>query len=234
MAGSTPLDQIERSTLATLVAQQIRAGVIRGTFEPGSQLSEIALAERFGVSRGPVREALQALVQEGLLTREPHRGVFVPVLTNGDIDDIYRAREAIESAAVKHIVSVGSGSAVRKRLDKLVEEMAASAAKDDWAHVAELDMEFHSELVRAAESDRLSRMYGTLIDETRLCLGLTIASPGRVDLVDDHREWGRLLEADDPAQAIAAVEVHMQEAVEALKRERARQQAAALGNADAT
>jgi DNA-binding GntR family transcriptional regulator len=222
MATGAELDQIERSTLATLVADQIRSGVLRGVFEPGSQLSEIALAERFGVSRGPVREALQGLVQDGLLKREPHRGVFVPVITDEDVGDIYQAREAIEAASVKHIIEAGMGAQIRLGLDSIVSEMEAASAAGDWDRVAEHDLRFHSEVVRAARSPRLNRMYATLLDETRLCLMMSVATPGRRDLVDEHRQIAALLGSDDPQPAIAAIEVHMREAVDALHRERAR------------
>lgn len=222
MATGLPLDQIERSTLATLVADQIRTNVLQGAFAPGSQLSEVTLAQRFGVSRGPVREALQTLVQDGLLKREPHRGVFVPVISDEDVADIYRAREAIETAAMKHIISVDAGTVMRTKLDEIVTEMEDAANADDWAEVADLDMRFHSEVVRGAESPRLSRMYATLIDETRMCLLLSVASPGRVDLVEEHRHLASLLESEDPEPAMAALEVHMREAVESLHRERSR------------
>ena len=65
------------------------------------------------MSRGPVREALQRLIQEGLLRSEPHRGVFVPVMSAEDIDDIYLAREALETAAVRRIAIMGWSAPVR-------------------------------------------------------------------------------------------------------------------------
>ncbi|MEX0761246.1 MAG: GntR family transcriptional regulator [Dehalococcoidia bacterium] len=221
MSPGLPLNRIERATLGAQIAEQIRTSVLQGAFEPGHQLSEIALAEHFGTSRGPIREALQTLVNEGLLKRESHRGVFVPVVTDEDIADIYRARGAVETAAMKHIIAVGSGADVRTRLDKVVDEMAAAADADEWARVVDLEMQFHSEVVKGADSPRLSRMYSTLIDETRLCLILTIASPGRYDLVDEHRHLAALLDTQDPQPAIEAVEAHMREATEALHRQRA-------------
>lgn len=220
--STSSVDQIQRSTLTSLVAEQIRSIVLKGVFQPGEQLSEVALAKRFGTSRGPVREALLTLVQEGLLKHEPHRGVFVPVVTDADITDIFRTREAIETAAIKHIIMVGSGSAVRAKLDGILAEMESAAAADQWGDVIELDMRFHTEVVSSAESPRLSRMYATLIAETRLCLIMQLTSPGRVDLVEEHGHLASLLESQDPAPAITALEAHMREAVEVLQRERAK------------
>ena len=67
------IEPIERSTLSSTVTERLRELVIQGTYPPGTQLSEVELAERFGVSRGPIREAVQRLTQEGLLRSEPHR-----------------------------------------------------------------------------------------------------------------------------------------------------------------
>src|SRR5215218_8200290 len=88
---------------------------------PGTQLNEVELASSFGVSRGPVREALQRLIQEGLLRSEPHRGVFVPVMTDEDIDDVYLAREALEAAAVRQIARMGRSASAHKTLDQVVQ-----------------------------------------------------------------------------------------------------------------
>ncbi len=74
---------IPRTTLASMVGERIRASILDGDVAPGTQLNEVELAASFGVSRGPVREAIQRLIQEGLLRSEPHRGVFLPVLTDG-------------------------------------------------------------------------------------------------------------------------------------------------------
>ena len=95
--------QLPRATFASMVTERLRDSIVNGTLEPGSQLSEVELAHSFGVSRGPVREAIQRLVQEGLLRSEPHRGVFVPVLTDADVADVYLARAALESAALRRL-----------------------------------------------------------------------------------------------------------------------------------
>ena len=73
------------------------------TSRPEPSSTRWSFAASFGVSRGPVREAIQRLIQEGLLRSEPHRGVFLPVLTVEDIEDIYLTREALESTALRCI-----------------------------------------------------------------------------------------------------------------------------------
>jgi DNA-binding GntR family transcriptional regulator len=196
------IHRIKRSTLSTIVAERLRELVISGAYEPGSQLSEVELAERFGVSRGPIREGLQRLVQDGLLRSEPHRGVFVPQVGPNDIADIYLAREAIEGAAIR-LVSAGAGRASTvATLRDLVGQMRAAAAAGRWNRVADLDMRFHSEIVRASGSQRLERMYSTLIDETRVLLSMTANVPGREDLVDEHAEIAERIERGDDGAAL--------------------------------
>src|SRR4051794_22187249 len=90
------LDPVQRDSTPSIIAARIRDAVIDGTFPPGMQLSEAHIASRLGVSRGPVREALQRLIQEGLLRAERHRGVFVIELGIADVRDLYLARAAVE------------------------------------------------------------------------------------------------------------------------------------------
>ena len=154
------------------------------------------LAASFGVSRGPVREAVQRLIQEGLLRSEPHRGVFVPTLAAADIDDIYLAREALETAALRRVTGTSRAVSSYKALDRIVRAMESAEKSDDWTTVVRRDLDFHTALVAAADSPRLERMFTTVISETRLCLVmLTDAYDQREDLmrrrddlVEEHRQ----------------------------------------------
>src|SRR5882757_6470724 len=99
------LPQVRRTTLGSQVAEQIRHDLLTGKFPPGSQLNEAELAQSMGVSRGPVRDSLARLVHEGLLLSRPHRGVFVPLLSEADVLDIFYAREALEAAAFRRVIT---------------------------------------------------------------------------------------------------------------------------------
>jgi len=228
-----PIDPVQRSTLGTIVTDQLRDHVIHGRFEPGAILGEVELAGRFGVSRGPVREALQRLVQEGLLRREPRRGISVPVLTDVDIADLYLAREAIEAAAMQ-VVLRGDPRTMAVELQATVDRMRVAVAADDWGQVADLDIAFHRRMVDAAGSPRLSRLYASVIGETRACFNMTAWYPGREHLVDEHQELAVLVAARDVKGAQAALASHLSRSVETLARHRPRETPEAVADGTRT
>lgn len=205
-----------------MVIERLREDIIDGTLAAGTQLSEVELAKSFGVSRGPIREAVQRLIQEGLLCGEPHRRVSVPVLTEEDVADIYLARSALESAAVQSIIASAKSQEAYQELDKNVRLMDAAEAAGDWGAVKKYDLEFHTVLVAASGSKRLQRMFSTVISETRLCVGVLTAqearhyqegeSPGE----GTHRKISEMIRDGNTAGALAALKKHFDDAVLAL------------------
>lgn len=162
----TPI--IQDSTPA-LVAERLREAVASGVFAPGQQMVESTLARELGVSRGPLREAMQRLTQEGLLVGHRNRGLFVMDLDDAAVRDIYLARQAIERTAAAHIIDVARAGEAAALLD-VVGRMRTAAAAADVRDLTALDMAFHAQLVALANSPRLSLMHGTLLTQMRLCL----------------------------------------------------------------
>ncbi|MGB3662374.1 GntR family transcriptional regulator, partial [Mycolicibacter algericus] len=111
-AGFEPLS---RPSTPELIAERLREAITRGRLTPGQQLGEASLAAQFEVSRGPLREAMQRLVAEGLLRSERNRGIFVVELSDDDVRDVYQARKAIERAAVIEVLG-GDPAAAAARL----------------------------------------------------------------------------------------------------------------------
>ncbi len=210
----TDIEPVDRRPTATIIAETIRRRIMDGSFDAGMQLTESQLAEALGVSRGPVREAFQRLVQEGLLRAEPHRGVFVAELGPEDAVDVAVARRAIERAAAERIAEAGP-SPVLDALTELVGEMAVAAAHGRWAELAEADLRFHETLVAGAGSPRLARMYATLVVETRLCLrALPAEHPDPAEVVAEHRALLDALGAGDAVAASAGVGAHLASQIE--------------------
>lgn len=207
----TNLEPVDRRATSTIIADTIRDRIADGTFEPGMQLTEAQLAERLGVSRGPVREAFQRLVQEGLLDAEHHRGVFVATLDADDATDVALARLAIERVAAERVAALADPGTL-SLLRQLVDEMAGAADAGTWTEVAASDLRFHEALVGGARSPRLSRMYATLVVETHLCLRLLLPAqhPDPREVVAEHRTLLAALTEGDAEAAGACVARHLE------------------------
>lgn len=210
------LEPVRRESTPALIADQLRTGIMNGLFQPGEQLAESQLASQLAVSRGPLREAMQRLVQEGLLHGERNRGLFVAELTAGDVQDIYLGREAVEGAAVRKLLADGAPPAPGrlKELEEIVSQMGAASQSGQWASLADLDLEFHAQLVELAGSRRLQRMMQTLLVETRICQGaLEGRYSRRADLADEHSDLLDAIAAGAQEKARVLISAHMADAV---------------------
>jgi DNA-binding GntR family transcriptional regulator len=151
---------------------------------------------------------MQRLIQEGLLRSERNRGVFVVALGHDDARDVYLARGVIEGAAAA-IVARQVPPAAMLQLQRLLDRLAASTG-GPWAEVIAHDLAFHQALVDAAGSVRLSRMFRTLVAETRLCL-LRLEPFYRegTEVIAEHRGILDALGSGRPAKAERLIRLHM-------------------------
>lgn len=209
----TDLEPVNRESTAAFIARQLREAIMNGSLPPGTQLGETELASQFEVSRGPLREAMQRLVSEGLLRSERHRGLFVIDLEPEDVRDIYTARLAIEREAVLRVLH-GDPECVAVQLAEAVRDMAAAT---DGAQVSEADVRFHEILVAASGSKRLQRMARTLLIETRMCLSaLRRTYSSGEERVTEHKRITEAIRNGDEDAALALLEAHMDDAVRRL------------------
>ncbi len=209
-------EPVRTESTAGVIATQIRDALMAGTLGPGSQLAEAELATVLKVSRGPVREALQRLVQEGVLTEVRNRGVFVPKFDADDVTDIYLSRRAIESAAV--IALIDSETTDTQALERVLRQMNAAVKGAHWSTVAGLDGEFHHQLVKATRSSRLARMHDTLMLESRICiLALEDAYQATEELVEEHNLIYSAIQARDKPLALRLITDHMKDAAQRLR-----------------
>ena len=202
------LTPISNKATASNIAEQVRELVADGSFEPGAQITEVALANALRVSRGPVREALQRLVQEGLLENERNRGIFVPRLTIEDIQDIYRTRSAIELCAMEIIMGTDNEDYL-DRADEKLGLLETAMTSGEYKLVSQLDLEFHMDLIRETRSKRLMRAFDTLIVETRMCLrSLEYTYEHQGDVVQVHRRMLAAVRDSDIHEAKEAINEH--------------------------
>lgn len=165
-----PLEAFERVSTTDQVLRSLRAAIVAGRIRQGEQLREAQLAASLGTGRGPIREALRQLVQEGLVQHEVHRGTFVSEITSDDVVDVYRAREAVEVAAVRLVLDRGDEVDLAPLRAALGRIERAAVGVGTWQEMADVDIAFHETLVALAASARLRRMYATLAAESRMHL----------------------------------------------------------------
>lgn len=221
------LEPVSRESTAAIIAERIRGAIMRGTFPPGTQLGEVDLAARLGVSRGPLREAMQRLVAEGLLRSEWHRGLFVIDLGVEDVRDIYAARLTVEQAAARILLGGGlhqddpvdHAEAVRE-LAAAQDAIVAAAADEDPVALVDADAEFHTTLVRLSGSPRLRRMGDALLAETRMCLtALQATRPPPAELVAEHQALLDAVRERDEPRLLVLLADHMAGAVARIERD---------------
>ncbi|MEV2223981.1 GntR family transcriptional regulator [Nocardia vinacea] len=209
-------EPVNRQSTAEMIADRLREAIMRGNLAPGAQLGEADLATRFGVSRGPVREALQRLLTEGLLYSIRNRGIFVIELAIDDVVDIYRARTAIEGGALALILD-GRRAIAHAALEPSVTAMCAHAENGDAAGVSDADQAFHEALVDSAGSPRLVRAARTLLIETRMCLGaLQTTYPDLREQAREHVELRDAIGSGPARRARTLLVEHMDDAVHRL------------------
>ncbi|OLT25889.1 GntR family transcriptional regulator [Nocardiopsis sp. CNR-923] len=219
MPAPGQLRPVPRRSTVELIADQLRSAIMYGSLAPGDQLGEAELAGQLGVSRGPLREAMQRLVQEGLLRGERHRGLFVRELTPGDVRDVYVARLAVERAACELIMRGNRGEALA-RLTPALDRLAEAARSRDRTAMSDADQAFHQTLVSCSGNSRLERMAQTLLVETRMCLTvMQDVYPEPEEILDEHR---RILDAIvDGAEErlLDLIESHMLDTAERINTE---------------
>jgi DNA-binding GntR family transcriptional regulator len=155
------------NSLKAMVTDRIREAIVTGRYKPGIHLVEQALAEEIGISRGPVREALQQLQQEGLVHLSPRRGCVVTTLSPVQAAEIYTLRGHLESLAVRlnrpHWTSLDTAY-----LQEVVQEMER-LGPEDWQAAIDLDLRFHHYIVAACRNQSLIQMYWSIDAKVAAC-----------------------------------------------------------------
>ncbi len=196
-AAPSPLELVQSNSLPMLVAREVERMILAGELSVGERVNESALAARFRVSRGPVREALRGLEESGLLRLEKNRGVFVREISLGEADEIYDLREALDELVGQRLAKRFEAPA-RAAVHALLAEMDRAAAQGDAASYHMVNLRFHDTLVEATGNAKLIATYRRLIKELHLfrLKGLT-AGGGLPVSNDEHRAIVKAIEAGD-------------------------------------
>lgn len=212
----TPISMVRvpRPSTVDLITAELRSAIFSGALPVGSPIGEVEMASQLGVSRSPLRESMQRLVQERLLTASPGRGMRVSEIGPERIADVYDARLAIEAQAARLIIKAGAES-VLDRLEAAYAALVEVSRGTDALAISDADLEFHRLLVDVAGSARLGLYMSTLVIETRIA-GLSGEGDGytaRRSVSETYRQLLDALAAGDAFAAFTALERQFAEAV---------------------
>lgn len=197
----TNITILQNHSLAMLVQRELERMVLAWELVAGEKLDELALAERLGVSRGPVREALRALAESGLVRLEKNRGVFVREISVTEADEIYEVRATLDQMAGRKLAETLVPDQLAE-LRNVVARMQDAAVRDNHEGYHEANLRFHDALVEFAGNAKLLQMYRRLVNELSLFRRHTLAEPRRLrKSTTEHQKILALIAAGDGAGA---------------------------------
>lgn len=162
---------IDNKPLRERVLDALREAIITGELKPGQPLVEMDLASQLGISRAPLREALQTLAREGLVETAPYRGSIVRHLTRTDIEELYSLRSVLETFAVQRLIALNASETVA-RLYEIFELMLETAQTGDLTKVNQIDRQFHDALIELSQHSLLSITWSGVSNRVRQVMAL--------------------------------------------------------------
>ncbi len=193
--------------------RELRRAIMARELKPGDRVGQGEVAERLGVSRVPVREALKVLEAEGQVTYRPHRGFTVTELSLAELEELYLMRRLLESEAVRRAMP-GMDEALLGKLWKLLEETERVCAAGNLLGVMEMDREFHLALFERSRLPRLIQSIRLLWQNSEPYRSVFLNDPAsRSRARREHRAIVRACEERDAEGAVSALDVHRDNAM---------------------
>ncbi|MGH9378845.1 MAG: GntR family transcriptional regulator [Terriglobia bacterium] len=184
----------------------IRAQILRGELNASQRLTEAYFAKLFGISKSPVREALNRLEAEGLITIKPRRGAFVRDLLPGDTEEIYEMREILETWAVRNLELDPKTVA---QLHATIDEAEVYLSQNDREKYVCADASFHRILAQANPNSRLRKALESMYDQMLILRHKTFSLSGH-NSVKQHRQIVQALEQGNREAAASLMSEHIQ------------------------
>ncbi len=216
------MDEGQRKTEATLVAERLRDEIVRGIVRPATKLKLAALAERYGIGRAPLREAASKLAAEQLLVFEDHRGFRVAPISREDLVDVTRTRQRIETLvladAIAHGDDVWEGE-VMAALHRLSRTSNLDETEEGRAAFTARHQEFHTALCAACPSQYLLRFRETLYAHSQRYRSLAedrYRRDAKRDVPAEHEAIARAAVDRDAKLACQLLERHLERTAQTL------------------
>lgn len=195
------------------VAELLRQRIFRRELEPGSWIDELKIAEDYGISRTPLREALKVLAAEGLVTMKVRRGAYVTEVNEKDMSDIYHLLGLLESDAAGMVARHATAQQLQE-LQALHQELEAATAQRE--RFFELNERFHMRLLEIADNRWRSQMVDDLRKVMKLNRHHSLFKSGRIaESLAEHSAVMAALQARDAAAATQAMQEHFRNGLEA-------------------
>ena len=195
------------------VAEQLRQRIFQRELQPGSWIDELKIAEDFGISRTPLREALKVLAAEGLVTMKVRRGAYVTEMSEKDLRDVYHLLSLLESDAAG-VVARAATAVQLQTLHALHDELAAAVHERDRFFA--LNERFHMQLLEMADNRWRSQMVGDLRKVMKLNRHNSLLKQGRIEeSLAEHAALLAAMTARDSQATVQAMQQHFAHGLEA-------------------
>lgn len=195
--------------LRDVVFNTLRQAILRGELKPGERLMEIQLANKLGVSRTPIREAIRKLELEGLVLMIPRRGAEVAEITEQNLRDVLEVREALEELSVK-LACEHATQAQIEEMKQAAQVFKESLSGDDVTRIAEADVAFHDAINMATDNQKLIQILNNLREQMyRYRVEYLKDSRTRGTLLKEHREIYEAVAGRDEERAKACIRCHI-------------------------
>jgi len=212
MENNFKVNMNEYLPLRDVVFNTLRQAILKGELAPGERLMEIQLAEKLGVSRTPIREAIRKLELEGLVSIIPNKGAYVTGITRKDVEDIYAIRSLLEGLCARWATAY----ITEKQLDALEENIYLSefhASKGHAQKLTELDDQFHDILYEACSSKMLEHQLRDFHEYVRRMRKQNLSGSERgLEAVLEHKQIMEAICRKDADRAQELAALHMRNA----------------------
>lgn len=203
------IDMNQFLPLRDVVFQTLRKAILTGQLKPGERLMEVHLADKLGVSRTPIREAIRKLELEGLVTIIPRRGAEVAEITEKSLNDVLEVRRALDVLSVELACKRITAEEIRE-LKEACDAFPGIVAAGDVNEIAAADVAFHDIIVKAANNTRLKQLVNNLAEQMYRYRFVYIKEQEQLDnLCTEHREIYEAIAARDAARAGTAAGHHI-------------------------
>ena len=203
------MEMDEYLPLRDVVFNTLRRAILKGELKPGERLMEITLADKLGVSRTPIREAIRKLELEGLVVMAPRKGAKVASITERDLNDVLEVRKGMEVLAISLACKRITGEELEK-LETIEQSFQKLIESGNLTELAEMDVKFHDTIYQATNNQRLVQLLNNLREQMyRYRMEYLKDIAVRRTLAEEHKAICRALRVRDEQQAEEYVSIHI-------------------------